>query len=460
MDIQDGLENLVANIGTDRDKAKATAWVVWDRSPVELESIYRSGWMGRKIVDIPTDDMTREWRSWSAEDELVKQIEAAEKAFAIRDKVTTAKRWARLFGSAAIIIGAHQRLGRPEDPLDIARMSTKDLLYLHVEIAPYLTIAEWDNNIASPNFGKAAFYTYQPFRHGAPVDTAATGVSGGVVRLHASRVIPFAGAPLPPYAALQGAKWGDSVYTAIEQSLNTAGGVTAVIASLIYEQKIDVIKTDLSGLATKEGEDRIRKRFGLAMALKSVNNTLLLGRDEEFDQKQFTWAGLSDIHIRIMQEISGAADIPITRFLGQSPSGLQSTGESDLRNYYDGIRARQQAELSPQLETLDRALFASNGITLPKDANFAWKPLWQETPKERADNALKRAQATKIYVDSGLIDDSIMTDAVASQLVEDRVYPNLEAAIKDARARGETIEGDDDEADDGAGAAVESPADE
>lgn len=448
--LSDGLENLVAGLGADKDKARAAQWVVYQRSPQELEAVYRSGWIGRKIIDIPTDDMTREWRSWSADDDLVEKIEAAEKAFMIRNKVTAAKRWARLFGSSAIIIGTSARLGRPEEPLDLARMSTKDLTYLHVEIAPYLTIREWDTALESPSFGKPSVYSYQPSRHGTNAAPAT---------IHASRVIPFAGVPLPPYAALQGVQWGDSVYTAVEQTLTTAGSITAVIAALVYEQKIDVIKTDLSGLSTKEGEDRIKKRFSLAMALKSVNNTLLLGREEEFTHKQFTWSGLSDIHMRIMQEISGAADIPVTRLLGQTPAGLQSTGESDLRNYYDALRAKQNAELSPQLEILDRALFASNGIELPKGAYFEWKPLWQETPKERADNALKRAQATKIYVDTGLIDDSIMSEALVSQLVDDRVYPGLDAAVKDAKAKGESIEGEDDTAGDDNGGGVGNRAD-
>ena len=38
-----------------------------------------------------------------------------------------------------------------------------------------------------------------------------------------------------------------------------------------------------------------------------------------------------------LQVAAGAADIPVTRLLGQSPAGLSATGESDTRNYYDMI---------------------------------------------------------------------------------------------------------------------------
>lgn len=434
----DGFENVVANIATERDKASFGSWSVIQRTPVEYEAMYRSGWLGRKIIDIPTDDMTRKWRTWDADDEFVSEVEEAEKKFQIRERVQTAKRWARLFGSSAIIIGAKPRLGKPDEPLDVARFSTDDLLYLHVEIAPYLTIRSWVTDLASPDFGKPEFYLYQPFRHGAISMEGKVSQASVSVLVHASRVIPFAGLTLPPYASLQANRWGDSIFTAIEQTLNTAGSVTAVIASLLTEAKLDVIKVkDLAAWsATAEGEAKLKKRFSLAMLLKSVSNQLVLDADEEYDQKQITFSGLSDVHIRMMQEISGAADIPVTRLLGQTPAGLHATGDSDLRNYYDHISAKQESEIRPQLERLDAMIFAANGITLPKGASFRFTSLWQETPQQRADTALKNAQATKFLHDTGLLDDEAMAKGVISQLTEDGVYPGLDAAIKDSATDG------------------------
>ncbi len=434
----DGFENVVANIATERDKAAFGSWSVIQRSPMEYEAMYRSGWLGRKIIDIPTDDMTRKWRSWDADAEFVAAVDVAEKKFNIRERIQTAKRWSRLFGSSAVIIGARPRLGRPDEPLDVASFSTDDLLYLHVEIAPYLTIRSWVTDLLSPDFGKPEFYQYQPFRHGAISIEGKPSEASVSVLVHASRVIPFAGMTLPPYAALQASRWGDSIFTAIEQTLNTAGSVTAVIASLLTEAKLDVIKVkDLAAWsATAEGEAKLKKRFSLAMMLKSVSNQLVLDADEDFDQKQIAFSGLSDVHIRMMQEISGAADIPVTRLLGQTPAGLHATGDSDLRNYYDHISAKQESEIRPQLERLDAILFANNGITLPKDASFRFRSLWQETPQQRADTALKNAQATKYLTDTGLLDDEAMAKGVISQLVEDGVYPGLDAALKESATDG------------------------
>lgn len=420
--VADGFENLVASIGTDKDKARAAAWRLSLRTPEALETIYRSGWLGRKIIDVPTDDMVRRWRGWNADDVFVGAIEAAERRFKVREHIAAAKRWGRLYGSSAIIIGAGQRMGAPDQPLLVERMQRGDLAYLHVDIYPRLQITEWDADIASPEFGRPRMYLYTPVVRGG---------TGAQVRVHASRVIPFCGMPLPPIGALQTAQWGDSIFTAIEETLNTAGSATAVIASLLYETKVDVIKTDLSGITTAEGEERIRKRFMLANVLKSINNTLLMGKGDEYEQKTFNFAGLPDIHIRLMQEVSGAADIPVTRLLGQSPAGLQATGESDLRNYYDGISAKQENDLRGPLERLDAILIASEGIERDPDASFYFHSLWQESATQKAVNAHRRAQAAKLTVDTGLIPEEVMQKALVSQLVEDSTFPALDAAMRE-----------------------------
>ena len=76
MNANDGLQNIVAELGTPKDKASAWTYTVRHQSNIELENIYRSSWLGRKIVDVPVDDMTRSWRTWHAEDTLVDRIEA------------------------------------------------------------------------------------------------------------------------------------------------------------------------------------------------------------------------------------------------------------------------------------------------------------------------------------------------------------------------------------------------
>lgn len=419
--VNDGLINLTANLGTLKDKSTSTGWVVNPRTPEAHETLYRASAFARKIIDIPTGDMVRRWRMWNADEKVVDALEAAERRFKVKSVIKKAHRWARLYGSSAIIIGAAPRLGRSDELLEIDRMSVGDLTYLHVDVYPRLMIETWNTDLESPEFGKPLFYRYTPVVRGA---------IGGQVRIHASRVIPFSGMSLPPFAAINTQEWGDSVFTALESVLNTAGTATAVIASMLTEAKLDIIKIDLGGIGTRDGENRVVERFSLANVLKSTNNMLLLGQGEEYEQKTLNFAGLPDIHIRMLQELAGAADIPVTRLLGQAPAGLQSTGESDLRNYYDSLSDKQENELREPIKRVDALLMAHTGVALNAGVYFTFNSLWQESETQKAENALKRAQATQIYVNAALLPDAIMQKAVLAQMIEAGDYPGLDAIVK------------------------------
>ena len=127
-----------------------------------------------------------------------------------------------------------------------------------------------------------------------------------------------------------------------------------------------------------------------------------------------------------LQVAAGAADIPVTRLLGQSPAGLSATGDSDTRNYYDMIAARQELDLRPQLERLDALLLRGAGVD-PGAVRFAFRPLWQLSAAERAQVSLQKAQATAAYAGLSLWPAAVTGALVRSQLLEDGVYPGAAA---------------------------------
>ena len=76
----DGLTNIHTGLGiTDRDKLAGTSYA----TPVEKPrkhwgDLVRSSGIARRIVSMPADDATREWREWSAEAADISLIEAEE----------------------------------------------------------------------------------------------------------------------------------------------------------------------------------------------------------------------------------------------------------------------------------------------------------------------------------------------------------------------------------------------
>lgn len=413
--LTDKLVNLVANLGTGRDKAAGSVYAATFLSDQELVNAYRGAWLPRKIVDIPALDTTRKWRSWQADKAQIEKIEATEKRLQLRSKVRTAMIRARLFGGAAIFIGTGER--DTSRPLDPARIGLGGLKYLTVMNRRQLTATEIETDPASELFGKPKAYR----------------LAGSVIDIHPSRLVLFQGAehPDPELCETSHYGWGDSVLQALFEALKQADSVMGNVASLVFEAKVDVIKIPhfMDQLQDPEFEKRLLERIQLAATAKGINGTLLLDAEEEYETKQASFSGLPDVIDRYFQQGSGAADIPATRLLGQAPAGLNATGDSDLRNYYDRIQAMQELDVGPGMSVLDECLLRSSLGSRPAEIHYIWAPLWQPTATERSENGKRTAETIKTLAETKLFPGDALSQAAATVLVEESVLPGLEAAL-------------------------------
>ena len=200
---------------------------------------------------------------------------------------------------------------------------------------------------------------------------------------------------------------------------------------MISEAKLDVIKVPglLEMLSTVEGSARVFDRFSQGNVAKSVVNATLLDSAEEWERHQIAFSGMDAIMSMYLSIAAGASDIPATRLLGRSPEGMNATGDSDTRNYYDRLQADQKMRIQPILSRLDEVLIRSALGDRDEDIHYEWKPLWQMDEEQKAAVALAKAQAHKIDVDNGLINPEVLREARANQLIEDGFYPGIEAAI-------------------------------
>ena len=423
--LTDRLANLITGLGTAKDKGTATRFAFKPIGPGELESAYRSNWIARKVVDIPANDLTRAWRAWQASQEQIEAIEAAEKRLRLQSKVAQAKKQARLHGGAGIYIGTAD--ADPGTELRPEQVGRDGIRYLHVMTRWELSAQQLVLDPLSPYFGEPEFYTLNAGDRGS-------------VRIHPSRVVRFIGMPVT--RQWQGVeRWGDSVLQVVYDAVQQAGGSLQAVATLFNEVKSDVVSvpglTEI--LATAEGTSRLTNRFAQAALLKSAHNVLLLeGGDEtsaeKWETRQIEFTGFPPILQLQLKVAAGAADIPVTRLLNDSPSGMQATGDADTRNYYDRIASEQHVELGPDLALFDEMLIRSTLGNRPPEVHYTWNPLWQMSDTEKADIALKKAQATHIYVQDAILPEDVVQKVVINQLTEDGTYPGLDAAMDEYRA--------------------------
>jgi phage-related protein (TIGR01555 family) len=436
----DTLMNLVTGMGTERDKNTSTTFAFTVANKTDLDAAYRGDWISRKIVDIPAYDATREWRSWQAESTDITALTDLEKALKVQKKTQMALQRARLYGGAALIMGVNDGLA-PDEPLDITRVGKDTFKWLHVVSRHEMQAGPIDWNVASDFFGQPAYYTRQLQM---TVATAATKEqqaeaaaeakrygAGGQLKIHPSRIVRFNGLECPEMNMMDG--WGDSVLQLCREAIVQLGTVSASLAALVQEAKIDIVKIpELSErMSNKDYEKRLTDRFALASVLKSIYSVMLLDKEEEWARVEQTFTGMPEVMQAFMMMVCGAADIPATRFMGEAPKGLSATGDSDTRNYYDKVSTEQETTVTPALDVLDVVLQMSALGAQPDGLFYEWNPLWQMDDVQRADIETKRAAVVAQDVSMGLIDPMVLQKARENQLIESGFYPGLEAIIEE-----------------------------
>lgn len=384
----DGLVNVVTGLGTAASKGYHNHFAFDEIGNfAQLDAAYQSNWLARQIVDIPADDMVREWRSIKSQN--AEEIRVEEDRINLMQHVNDALSWARLYGGSAILMLANQDLEQPLNPNNIKKGDLQRLIVFdRYELMPN-SINTW--NPLAENYLMPEFYTiYQ-----------------GNQRIHWTHFARFMGAKLPRRQRVITQGWGDSELRKCLSDLKSVVASKDGIAELMQEANIDVITREgLTEDLTTDQDGKIIDRYTLFSQMKSIVHLALLDGEEKLDRLTLNLTGVAPVMEILMTWISGAADIPATRLFGTSAKGMNATGEGDLKNYYDSLRSKQNSQLDPAMNWLDQIMVRSAIGSMPADYNWDWNRLYQPNRKEESEAAKVEAETDVLLLDAGVIQKS------------------------------------------------------
>ena len=359
-----------------------------------LNSLYRDNWVVQNVVGLVVDDMLREWFQLKGnvtpeQQDAFYQVERKTK---LRSSINEGLRWGRLYGGAAglIMIKGQDDLSKPLD-LDFIFPGSFEGIYI---------LDRWQG--ITPNIGLI-------FEGGEPVPesysiTDATGKT--VVNVHHSRVVRFTGRDLPYLEKVAEMYWGESEIEALYKDVVAHDNVSANMAALTFQANINTMEVKgLEQLLSMSSPD-VQKRFWNVIQAQSVLRSnfgiQLVEEGNKITNTQYSFSGLQDIYESMCLNLCGASHYPMTKLFGRSPSGMNATGESDLKNYYDYVDSQREAKVRPVLQKLLPVLAMSAWGEIPDDLDFTFPPLWAPTATETAEIALKKAQAIRDTFQAGL----------------------------------------------------------
>lgn len=387
----DGWQNLITGLGMAQyDRRVSTTFVAGTRmGENELTNIFTDDGFVQRIVGLPADDMVREW--FRIEGDTKGSALQVLKNLKAKYYLRRALSWSRLYGGSGVVMGIMD--GQTLDkPVNTATIKSVEFLrvYDRFRVWPMRTYAD----PAKVNYGETEVYSVNP-----PVGTP--------YNVHESRILIFDGVDVPDMVRQQNNGWGDSIIQAVYERVRGLGEAYSNVEHIIGEFIIGMLTMNgLAGLIASGQEALVQRRLNQIDMTKHVINSVLLDANEKYERVSSTVAGLPDLIDRLVESVSAVTGIPVTLLMGRSPAGLNATGNSDIRLYYDNISSDQETILEPQLSRIVSYIYAGTQAS-PDAGEGDWQiifnPLWQPTSKEQADIHAAQANADKAYIEAGVL---------------------------------------------------------
>ena len=396
----DGYSNAAAFLGADSPLMVAGTFVRSNLTAQTelLTTAYRESWLAKKIIDMPSEDMTRAWYTLSTTlpDRAVRQLKRLEAQHSVKQEITNAIRWARLYGGSLAVMVVRGQEERMDEPLDLEMLLPECFQGLLVldraqGISPSL---ERVSDLDDPDYGLPEWYTAEM-------------EDGRSLTIHHSRVLRFVGRELPALETVREEYWGASELEHIWEELNKRSTASANISQLMFQANITTLKMGDLGTALSLGSEKSKDKVLRAMEnenrLRTSYGLQIMSANDSMENHSYNFGGLSEIYEAFMMDMAGASEIPATKLFGRAPQGMNATGESDMRNYCDMIAQAQERMLRPALEKLLPVMAISCWGYVPAGMEIVFEPVMTAGPAERAEISGKIASEVAQLYDSGII---------------------------------------------------------
>lgn len=410
----DSFQNAAAQVGwgtNNQSSASQYALSYQSRNRINLEAAYRGSWVVRAAVDAMPEDMTRCGIEMSGlEPDEIALIDRDMMRLAIWDTLCDDGKWANLYGGClAVMLIDGQDFATPLRVETIAKDQFKGLLILdRWMVSPPVgeVVTEF-----GPDMGKPVYYN-------VIADYAAIPKA----KIHYSRVIRMDGMDLPFYQRVSENGWGLSVLEPMWDRLIAFDSASVGAGQLIYKAHLRTMTIDgLRDIIAAGGPALAGLTAQIKYTREAQTNEgmTLVDAKDKFEAHTYTFSGLSDMLTQFAQQLCGALGMPFTRLFGQSPTGLNATGEGEMKQWEEKVRQQQERRLRNPLHRLLSVMSMSTlGKPLPDGFGFEFRSLQEMNEAEKAEIAVKKVDAVTKAVDAGVQKaSSAMKDLKASSQV-------------------------------------------
>ncbi len=388
---QDGWRATLSGIGGRRDKARHVRFcpsLQLDREV--LAGVYRDSWLVRRIITaVPEEALRRGFGEELDADDLPEFTRLNFERYPGEGALVRACNLARLMGGSGIYLGYR------DGGADLTQPAREGAEVSFLEVFHRYELQGVEGSrVVDPS---------DP-RYGRPEQWEVIGRNRTHLRFHHSRMIVFPGQPRADnfeVAAGADSDWDDSVLQSMWEDVARYGLFWQSVSHLMQISSVGVLKIDgLIQMLTSQDQADAEARIDLINEALSLTRLMMLdaSKNEEYHREAVSFTDVPALLQELQLATAGAVDMPVTVLFGRAPAGMNATGESDLRTWYDTVDTWRERVLKPRAEQLIRACER-------REVNIDWPPLWEPTEKECAEVRNLTIQGNHIMWQDGVLSE-------------------------------------------------------
>lgn len=359
----------------------------------EITALYGDSRIVQNIIDIPAEDMTRNWFTLKMENEqLARDIMSKLADLNAKKAFKEMFLYDRLRGDGFISLGVTQGSAFDlSDELQIDKLYSVD--YLHAFSSMKVNEFLINEDVFDIKYGQLEqLRINRASSHGLQTQTTESSVH--VSRLIHSQTRRFEG-------EAQGRSLLEPLYdilTVFDTSVWSVGQILHDFTFKVYKSK------DIENLDAKD-----KQQLSMIMDFMFRTEALaMIAEGEDLTKQSTSVSGIKDLLDFVWDLLAGAARMPKTVIKGQE-SGTITGAQYDVMNYYSRIVADQENNMKPHLEKLIRKLLTSKndlgGRIDPESLEWEiqFNPLWNVDAKTDAEIRKITAETDQIYLLNNII---------------------------------------------------------
>jgi hypothetical protein len=222
--------------------------------------------------------------------------------------------------------------------------------------------------------------------------------------IHGTRLQTFVGHPVPdmlkPAYAFGGLSLTQMAKPYVDIWLQTRQSV----AALIHSFSVMVLMTDVQTLLQPGNAGNLLARVAAFNAFRDNMGTFVVNKNtEDFKNVSASLGGLHELQAQSQEHMASVHRIPLVKFTGIQPSGLNASSEGEIEVYDDTIGAYQGRFMDANLRRVVNFEQLSLWGEIDPEITQVWNKLRDMTLAEKGQKEKDDADRDQKYVDMGAI---------------------------------------------------------